>query len=116
MVRRVLRHWRLLALALVLAPALGQMHRTLHGDGHGPGVDRASAAGAPWSWTALFAGHHASDCQLLDSLGLSDAPPSTPLAVAHPLPSAQPMARTPAPLGVRRVAPFQARAPPGWNA
>lgn len=119
---RVLWHWRLLALALalLLAPALGQMHRVLHGDGHGdghgPGVHSAGTPVASFSWAALFSGHHASDCQLLDSLSLADAPPSTALAWAHPLPFAQPLISTPAPLGVRRAAPFQARAPPGWNA
>lgn len=113
---RVLWHWRLLALALLLAPALGQMHRALHGDGHGPGVHSAGAPVASFSWAALFSGHHASDCQLLDGLHLADAPPSTALASAHQLPFAQPRTSTPAPLGVRRAVPFQARAPPGWNA
>lgn len=115
-VPRVLWHWRLLVLALLLAPALGQMHRALHGDGQGAGVHRVGAPAASFSWAALFSGHHASDCQLLDGLHLADAPPSMAVVLAHPLPAAQPLTSTPAPLGVRRAAPFQARAPPGWNA
>lgn len=114
--RRVL--WQLLLCSLVLAPALGQMHRVLHGSGPAP-LQRAgpqgSNAGEPpaSAWAALFSGHHASDCQLLDALGAADGPASACLALAsHPLPSAQPLAGTPAPRVARRAAPFQARAPP----
>ena len=115
--QRVLWHW--LLLALVLAPALGQMHRVLHGDGHASlqvaGAQSASLPSAH-AWAALFSGHHASDCQLLDALGMADGPDGAALALAHPLPFAQPLVSTPAPVGAQRVAPFQARAPPVWRA
>lgn len=111
--------WQVLLWALVLSPTLGQMHRVLHGDGHA-GQPVAAAQGqslAPaHALAALFSGHHASDCQMLDALGMADGPPSASLALAHPLPFAQPLVSTPAPIAAQRAAPFQARAPPVWHA
>ena len=110
--------WQVLLWSLVLAPALGQMHRVLHGGGPAA-LQRAAPQGSDTSvppasaWAALFSGHHASDCQLLDALCAADGPASACLALAqHPLPFAQPLVGTPAPLAARRVSPFQARAPP----
>ena len=111
--------WQALLCALVLAPTLGQMHRVLHGDGHAV-QHGAAAQGADLppahAWGALFSGHHASDCQLLDALGMADGPPAASMALAHPLPLAQPRVSTPAPTSAQRATPFQARAPPVWRA
>lgn len=114
-----------LVLALVLAPALGQMHRAVHGDA-APALSAHSAHGGPHaapgdqtSWVAaLFSGHHLVDCQLLDQLTLGDAPRSAP-ALAHAAPATAPPAGPPAHCSARRTAAFQARAPPlamGWGA
>ncbi len=99
--------------ALVLAPALGQMHRALHGSGlgaflHAPAVGEPAAFSVP----ALFAGHHHTDCQLLDQLTLGDAPPSAGAALVHQPPHAPPAAGAQTPPSLRRVAAFQARGPP----
>ena len=115
--RRVLCH--ALLWALVLAPTLGQIHRVLHGDGrvvHTVAAAQGANEAPAQAWAALFFGHHASDCQMLDALGMADGPPSASLASVHPLPFAQPLVSTPAPIAAQRAAPFQARAPPAWRA
>lgn len=107
------RLWLGLVWALVLAPTLGQMHRVLHGSGPA-GRLHVAASGDPaaFSVEALFTGHHSSDCQLLDQLTLADAPPGASAALAHNPPHALPTASAQTPPGLRRMAPFQARAPP----
>ncbi|WP_042428931.1 hypothetical protein [Comamonas granuli] len=98
-----------LLLALVLAPALGQMHRALHLPGAlGQAVHAADGHGV----AALFGGHSPADCQLLDQLshgGATVAEYAMPLAA----PGGQRVA-LPAALPLRAAAPlpFQARAPP----
>ena len=115
--------WRhllvLLACAIVLAQALGMVHRTLHhpgiGGGHAPGPFAAVAepgkvAAKGWAW--LFADHDDdAKCRLFDSLGQGGG---APCVVATPL-------IPPAPgvllfLGgeaiARAAALFEARGPP----
>lgn len=116
--------WSLL-LALVLAPALGQMHRALHG-AHGPAPavlqanapDRANTAQAyadlPAAslWAALFAGHSPADCQLLDQLTLGDLLHGAMPALVQAAPQAPlPVARVQH-AKAQRLAAFHARAPP----
>jgi hypothetical protein len=76
-VRRALL-WFLL-LALVVAPALGQLHRITHAPlvAGGPAAhDRAHGDG----WVShLFDGHGDKDCRLFDQLTHSDSLPSLPL-------------------------------------
>ena len=117
---------RVLLLALVLAPSLGQIHRALHGPGqfshsahsahntHPSANHRVDAAA--FSLAALFSPHQSSDCLWLDQLTLADAAPSAPPALAHSAPHAHVWADTPlAPHWQRRQAAFQARAPPLWR-
>ena len=61
--RRLALAW--LVLALVLAPALGQMHRVLHLP---VAVGLAQPTGHDHGLGALFGGHSPADCQLLDQL------------------------------------------------
>ena len=108
--------WWVCGLLLALAPALGQMHRVLHG---GHGVIPLPAAlhvqqhrsGDDRGLPRLFGTHSAADCLLLDQWTWAD--PSTHLPTLPPQAPA-----TPAPAqcyghsGAVRVAAFQARAPP----
>lgn len=101
--------WAWLLLALVLAPALGQMHRALHLPGTlGLAVHAADGHGV----AALFGGHSPADCQLLDQLshgGATVAEYAVPLAAPSGQQVAQPAAQPPRPVA---PLPFQARAPP----
>ena len=116
-----------LAWALLLAPALGQMHRTLHAAGEGatPAVATALAATsvpaasevpvhAHASWLHdLFGGHSPAQCQLLDQLHHGLAGPPSALQLAHALPVASGIARAHAePRQQWQAAFFDARAPP----
>ncbi|NMM79434.1 hypothetical protein B2J86_00560 [Acidovorax sp. SRB_14] len=117
--RRHTRWLWCLLLALLLAPTLGQMHRVLHG-AHLPGAVSSSAASALQAAggdtasfvSILFAGHSPAECQLLDQLALGDGPHGAAPALLHPLPEAWPGAGPQPHLRVRRIAAFQARAPP----
>ena len=125
-----------LVFALLLAPALGQMHRAVHGHGTAvPGVRLATAQtvqalaaprlvketgaqdakqGAAQDWVhALFAGHHPAECQLLDQLhhSLGAPPPALSLAQALP-PAGLALPALQAPRGTTSAAHFDARAPP----
>lgn len=67
---------------------------------------------SPHGWAALFAGHHADDCERLDALALASAVVSLPAVLAHAPPNL-----APAPLVTQHHAGFvarlyQARAPP----
>lgn len=122
-----------LALALVLAPALGRMHQVVHGLGDmGPGQRMAQAVTAAGSADAapaivvlrarqamdvvheLFASHAGADCQLLDQQLLGGILPvaahSAPLVYA--LPHALPACRAPVGTRARRLWACLARAPP----
>jgi len=66
--RRLALAW--LVLALVLAPALGQMHRVLHLP---VALGLAQPAGHDHGLGALFGGHSPADCQLLDQLHIDRA-------------------------------------------
>lgn len=99
-----------LVLALVLTPVLGGMHHVLHLPAHAGSspVAEASAHGLG----ALFVGHHAADCQLLDQLIQGNAP-ATPWTAptADVPPGCPPTASAQAPRPGAAL-PFQARAPP----
>ncbi|NMM84686.1 hypothetical protein B2J88_09965 [Rhodococcus sp. SRB_17] len=116
--RRHTRWLWCLLLALLLAPALGQMHRALHG-AHMRAVGPSSAAAVhaageqPTSIvSALFGGHSPAECQLLDQLTLGDWPHSAAPAPAHALPEALSSAGPQPHPRARRIAAFHARAPP----
>ena len=128
----------LLALAMVLGPTLGQMHRAVH-LGSAPGgkiyavhshaapalsaasaevvgncpADRSSCA-SDLSWVhALFAGHGPAECQLLDQANHGYAGSVAVLAFSAPPPdSFIPRPFAPAPRAVFIAAPLAARAPP----
>ena len=105
--RRLAVAW--LVLALVLAPALGQMHRVLHLP---VALGLAQPAGHDHGLGALFGGHSPADCQLLDQLhhgGAAVAESSLPLAPPDGQRVASPAAQ---PLRAAPPLPFQARAPP----
>ncbi len=98
-----------LALALVLAPVLVGMHRMLH-------LPTAVSTAAPQvvakGLSALFLGHDAAECQLLDQLIHGGAPATAwipPLTHAVPACPSEPAAQTPR---AHAALPFLARAPP----
>ncbi|WP_291595440.1 hypothetical protein [Comamonas sp.] len=119
----------LLALAMVLGPTLGQMHRAVH-LGSAPGgkthavhshaqatlyclAERNSCA-TDLAWVhALFSGHGPAECQLLDQANHGYAGPVAVLAFSAPAPdSFIPRPFAPAPRAVFIAAPPAARAPP----
>lgn len=128
----------LLALAMVLGPTLGQMHRAVH-LGSAPGgkihavhshaapalvaalvevagncpADRSNCA-SDLSWVhALFAGHGPAECQLLDQANHGYAGPVAVLAFSAPPPdSFIPRPFASAPRAIFIAAPLAARAPP----
>nr|WP_240487539.1 hypothetical protein [Comamonas thiooxydans] len=128
----------LLALAMVLGPTLGQMHRAVHAvntvpaksyvaHSHGQptsSVVAVAAAGdcqsdnsgcAPdQGWVhALFAGHGPAECQLLDQANHGYAGPVAIKAFSAPAPdSFIPRPFAPAPRAIFIAAPLAARAPP----
>lgn len=124
----------LLALAMVMGPTLGQMHRAVHGVNTGPvksyvvhshALPTLSAAAgdcqsdnsgctSDLSWVhALFAGHGPAECQLLDQANHGYAGPVAVLAFSAPPPdSFIPRPFAPAPRAVFIAAPLAARAPP----
>nr|WP_236597839.1 hypothetical protein [Comamonas testosteroni] len=128
----------LLALAMVLGPTLGQMHRAVHlGSSPGGKIYAAHSHAAPalsaasaevagdcqadrsncasdLSWVhALFAGHGPAECQLLDQANHGYAGPVAVLAFSAPPPdSFIPRPFAPAPRSVFIAAPLAARAPP----
>jgi hypothetical protein len=120
--RRWLLGW--LLFALVGAQALGFMHRVTHGphtagaaalahatalgEQHGPGASQRAG------WTAdLFAGHaDDSGCRLFDAVGHDGMPLPPIAAVVLRLACSGPADFATASFAARRLAPFQARAPP----
>lgn len=83
----------ILLLALVLAPALGQLHRIAHGSpaatahvhSHAESADAQAdhahdTQGAGW-FAGLFSAHDLPDCRLYDQLTHADTLPSLPLLV-----------------------------------
>ena len=77
-----------LALALVLAQALGFMHRVVHGP-QAHLSSSASVSATPHGWVAdLFASHEDdSSCRLLDALGHDAAPVAQLVVLPLALPS-----------------------------
>lgn len=130
----------LLALAMLLGPTLGQMHRAVHAGiassskayvAHSHLVQAAKVVlgeavlasdcrvdsrncTADLSWVhALFAGHGPAECQLLDQANHGYAGPPALLAFAAPAPAlALPAPFAPVPRSIFLAAPFAARAPP----
>lgn len=113
--------WLALALALVLAPALGRMHQVVHAPlataalhAHAASVDMQGTRPAVDMPHGLFASHAGADCQLLDQhlLGgvLLATPHAAPLVQAPP--NTQPAPPTTARVGARRLWACLARAPP----
>ena len=104
-----------LALALVVAPALGRMHEVLHA----PIVASITQASTPAEAShshggiaAWFDGHSAQACLVLDQLGHGAS--NTPAAVAcsHPQPAQPPLWISVAHLLPAPARIFLARAPP----
>jgi hypothetical protein len=121
--RRVGLVW--LVLALVWAPALGLMHRQVHGTA---GLAQIRAAGLPAAATSttstaladglasLFIGHGSlADCQLYDQCSTADTLPGVPaLALAPVLPAlVLPVVAGRVPPG--RAVPYHARGPPVFH-
>ncbi|MGD9758019.1 MAG: hypothetical protein AB7U71_10870 [Comamonas sp.] len=126
----------LLALAMVLGPTLGQMHRAVHAVNTVPAKSyvahshvqptssAVAAAGdcqsdnsgcAPdQGWVhALFAGHGPAECQLLDQASHGYAGPVAIKAFSAPAPdSFIPRPFAPEPRAIFIAAPLAARAPP----
>ncbi|RGE47156.1 hypothetical protein DZC30_01205 [Comamonas testosteroni] len=125
----------MLALAMVLGPTLGQMHRAVHAAavapalGYGSSAHTAHASSADAAacvstaaanacgsgdWVhALFAGHGPADCQLLDQAGHGYAGPPALLQLAAVAPeSAQVAVIFTRPRAIFVAASFDARAPP----
>ena len=115
-----------LALALVVAPALGRMHEVLHAPAlphtqiqahnaapahaHEHIAQSGDVSGSDLS--DLFGSHSALECLALDQLGHALGFNCAPLAVVHALPSSAPVwstAQTALPVP---IALFEARAPP----
>ena len=108
----------LLALCLVLSPALGRVHQVVHGGPWGAAVPAAAQAANHGHshrsvLEALFHGHAGSDCNLLDQLLFGMA--LLPVPVLAVLPGADPAPHTPPATGIgaRPQRAFLARAPPG---
>ncbi|QXZ11325.1 hypothetical protein KUF54_07050 [Comamonas sp. Y33R10-2] len=125
----------LLALAMVLGPTLGQMHRAVHAGtaqsqshaGHQARVAAASEStsqntsstcatdpllGASWV-QALFAGHGPAECQLLDQAHHGLAGPPSAIAFVAPVPAAvQLVVFAAVPHTIFLAAPPGARGPP----
>ena len=111
--------WGYLALVLVLAPMLGQMHGVLHSAGDHPQVAQAQSAEAGGlahghGWIDdLFSAHvNASDCRVFDQLCHSDVlPTASPLALPMAL-AAFVFHFLEGEVLARRAALFEARGPP----
>lgn len=127
-----------LALVLVVAPLLGRMHQVVHAPGwsgapaawmahpahgHGDlhlaqapaaaqGVDGAATSGSTDTPHALFASHAGADCQLLDQQLLGGALLAGLVVLEHASPPGPALAPATAPVDVRRLPAFLARAPP----
>lgn len=120
-----------LALALVLAPALGRMHQVVHAPLALGTASAGSAATATRLADAarvavqgteqavdvphgLFSSHASADCLLLDQQLLGGVLLATPQAapLTHAPPNALPAPPTAARLGARRLWASLARAPP----
>jgi hypothetical protein len=123
-------HARLIAcvltLALWLASTLGLVHGTVHGmphvvpQAHGlaPATAHVEHAGPSTTATrllaALFGDHHDGDaqCRLYDQLSHGPAAIACPMVVLPPVWLASTFAHFESEVLARRLAPFQARAPP----
>lgn len=101
-----------LALALVVAPALGRMHEVLHA----PGLPTAHADAGHGAAHDLFGEHLALECLVFDQLGHGNDHVPAAVQMAHTAPQATPLWH-PDPAAVSAApAVFEARAPPGVTA
>lgn len=105
-----------LALALVVAPALGRMHEVLHAPGlplaHAALTSLSSSTGAPHDVHALFGDHSIQDCLAFDQLSHGMGGDHTHAVLVHILAHGKPVWNTdPAALPVADAL-FYARAPP----
>ncbi|WP_228529985.1 hypothetical protein [Diaphorobacter caeni] len=118
-----------LMLALVLSPALGLVHKVVHGSGvpaplaiqavaqlaqagDAATVESASVQPAQDGVHGLFGAHTKAECVLLDQIALGHALMAQALPLAQPLPAAPPVADISAPPPGQHAAPFHARGPP----
>ena len=104
-----------LALALVVAPALGRMHEVLHA----PTLSSIAQASAPAEGThahagiaAWFDGHSEQACLVLDQLGHGASNTPATVADSHPQPTQPPLWTSVAHLLPAPTRIFEARAPP----
>ena len=95
-----------LALALVVAPALGRMHKVLHA----PELPQATA----WNDAghALFGEHSVLECLVFDQLNLGCDQPTALAPMPHGLPHAVPAWRSDERTLPAAFTAFEARAPP----
>lgn len=116
--------WRRLALgwlawALVLAPALGLVHQVVHGQLPVAGLHAYVHGGkheGKGFLAALFAGHQAGDCHLLDQHTNGGPAAFVPTLVLPPWPCALPRTQPGHVAPARWFGFFEARAPPGMRA
>lgn len=111
--------WGYLALVLVLAPLLGQMHGVVHRGGDHPQSAQPQSAEAGGlahghGWIAdLFSAHaNASDCRVFDQLCHSQAPPALTLLALPTALSAFVFHFLEGEVLARWAALFEARGPP----
>ena len=107
--RRLALGW--LAWALVFAPALGLVHQVVHGDLPAVGLHAQEREGGG-ALAALFAGHHAGDCRMLDQHTHGGPAVFTPTLDLPPWPSALPCMQPGRVAPARWLGFFDARAPP----
>lgn len=114
--------WGYLALVLLLAPLLGQMHGLVHGAGGqqaavshaGPAVEHADEHSGGDGWLADLFSVHADDldCRVFDQLCHSDALPAVPLLALPKVLSSFVFLFLEGEALARRAALFEARGPP----
>jgi hypothetical protein len=108
--------WCLLALVLLAAQTLAQMHQQVHAYKLQPGQGLAEAQLAEPAEgdgvAQLFAGHKAGDCRLYDQLGHADSLPAMPVLVLPLAPCAFILQFLQGEVLARWAALFDARGPP----
>lgn len=97
-----------LALALVVAPALGRMHEVLHA----PGLPQAHAASSSHHAHDVFGEHSMLECLAFDQLTHGFEGSTGPTLAWHALPHSAPVWSTDPAALPAATAVFQARAPP----
>jgi hypothetical protein len=111
--RRVL--WCLLALVLLAAQTLAQMHQQVHAHKLQTWQEPAALQAEPAEGDGiaqLFAGHKAGDCRLYDQLGHADSLPAMPVLMLPLVPCAFILQFFQGEVLARWAALFDARGPP----